>query len=590
MPTSKVVDQPVHFANQALMGWLHRVPAAADSAPKLGVVLCAPFGYEAICARRSLRAMATSFAAAGVPTLRFDYHGTGDSAGDDRDPQRVAVWQASIVAAIEELRASTGVQAVALVGVRLGALLAAQVAAARDDIAAFVAIAPVMNGKAYVRELRALQMALGLNEPPAGLVWDKPAREAVGFAVTEETAAELSTLTMLPERAVAPRVRVVDRSDLSIGDAWPNAQRNAGADVTIQPFTGYATMVLDPHKVVVPAGMINELTTWLVGLAPAATPFVPAAPADARAINAVRFGAPSSTFVEAPMQIAGRTSLFGVVTTPRAAKAQHAVLMLNAGAVHHVGPNRLYVALARRLATAGVASLRMDIAGIGDSRAANGIGENVVYPPTAVDDVLAAVTALRNQFQSVSVVGLCAGAYHGFKAAFAGAAVQRAVIINPLTYFWAEGMSLDIELPDARVVEAAKEYQASMLSLAKWRKLLRGDVNVRKVAQIIGKRLAQRGQHAARDVARRVGVRLGDDLGFEIASTTQRGVTLHFVFAKSDPGLAMLREQGGAVVPQLVRSGAISIDVIDGPDHTFTACWTHDVLLRKLEQLLTTAR
>lgn len=590
MPASKVVDQPIQFAGEALMGWLHRLPPAIAASPRLGVVLCAPFGYEAICARRSLRAIATSFAAAGMPTLRFDYHGTGDSAGDDRDPQRVAVWQASIVAAIEELRATTGVPAVALVGVRLGALLAAQVAASRNDIAAFVAIAPVMNGKAYVRELRVLQMALGLHEPPAALEWNKPAREAVGFAITDETTAELNSLTMLTERALAPQVRVVDRSDLSIGDAWPNAQRTAGAEVTVQSFAGYATMMLDPHKVVVPAGMIRELTGWLIGLTPTATPFVVANPADATAHNVTRFGAPPSKYVETPMQMVGRTSLFGVLTTPRNAKAQQAVVMLNAGAVHHVGPNRLYVALARRLAEAGVASLRMDIAGIGDSRAANGIGENVVYPPTAVADVQAAVAALQNQFQEVSVVGLCAGAYHGFKAAFAGVPIQRAVIINPLTYFWAEGMSLDVEMPDARVVEAAKEYQASMLSLAKWRKLLRGDVNVRRVAQIVGKRVAQRGQHAARDVARRFGVRLGDDLGFELAATTQRGVKLHFVFAKSDPGLAMLREQGGAVVPQAVRSGAISIDVIDGPDHTFTACWTHEILLSKLEQLLIPAR
>ena len=35
-------------------------------------MLCKPFGYEAICAHRGLRAFANSAAALGVPTLRFD--------------------------------------------------------------------------------------------------------------------------------------------------------------------------------------------------------------------------------------------------------------------------------------------------------------------------------------------------------------------------------------------------------------------------------------------------------------------------------------------------------------------------------------
>ena len=158
--------EPLFFGPRArpLFGWLHR--PAASAAPPLGLVVCNPFGYEAICAHRSLRHFAEAAAAAGVPALRFDYDGTGDSAGDDRDPDRLAAWIASVHDAVDGAAPRTGVER------GLPPRRAPRRAAGgsrrheRDDVDGFVAIAPVVAGRAYLRELRALQMSLGLSEPP----------------------------------------------------------------------------------------------------------------------------------------------------------------------------------------------------------------------------------------------------------------------------------------------------------------------------------------------------------------------------------------------------------------------------------------
>ncbi len=589
MPRSKPTPpQPIQFGfdqagTPALMGWLHGAPLAKS--PNVAAVICPPFGYEAICARRSLTSLAAAFAGVGIPTLRFDYHGTGDSAGDDLDPNRVAAWQASVDAAISQVRTMPGISTVVVVGLRLGALLAATVAATRQDVVAVVAIAPVVQGKAYVRELRALQMALGLKPPPADMSWTPPAREAVGFALTEATLADLSALTMPTQQALAPHVLLIDRSDMSIGTSWPVSQRSNDVDVVVHSFAGYADMMLDPHNVQVPTAMIDGVVGWIAQVT--ADSVSSSAPAVEAAASPLLM---ASTASETPVFVQGASKLFGIKTEPArradggTRNARHAVLMLNAGAVHHIGPNRLYVALARRLAAQGIASLRLDITGIGDSRAATVDRENIVYPSGAIDDVQRAIAFLQQEYPEVSVLGLCAGGYHGFKAAVAGAAIRRAVIINPLTYFWSEGMSLDV--PEAAVVGQAQEYQASMLSLEKWRKVLRGGVNVRHVANIMSRRLQQRARHTSRDLVRRFGVRWGDDLGYEIAATSKRGVNLHFVFAKDDPGLAMLHEQGGRAVQHAVRAGTVTIDVISGADHTFTACWTHELLLTTLMQRL----
>ena len=65
--------------------------------------------------------------------------------------------------------------------------------------------------------------------------------------------------------------------------------------------------------------------------------------------------------------------LMGMVTTPASGDtAPVACLMLNMGAGYRIGPRRINVKLARRLAQHGISSLRMDLSGLGDSSAPKG--------------------------------------------------------------------------------------------------------------------------------------------------------------------------------------------------------------------------
>lgn len=103
-------------------------------------------------AHRSFRLLAVSLAGKGYHVLRMDYRGTGDSAGD-LEEYLPTDWAEDISMAINELRDSAGIQRVGLLGLRLGALLAAKVAASRDDIAFLVAWDPLLSGDAYLCEL-----------------------------------------------------------------------------------------------------------------------------------------------------------------------------------------------------------------------------------------------------------------------------------------------------------------------------------------------------------------------------------------------------------------------------------------------------
>ena len=106
------------------------------------VVLCNGFGKEYEITRSALTVAARELAAHGFSCLRFDYAGYGDSDGEFADAT-VSTMTADIESAIDELRRRSGASRLALVGVRLGATLAALVAGRRPEVRRLVLWEPL---------------------------------------------------------------------------------------------------------------------------------------------------------------------------------------------------------------------------------------------------------------------------------------------------------------------------------------------------------------------------------------------------------------------------------------------------------------
>lgn len=562
-----------------LAGWLHH--AAAGRCRDLGLVICNPFGYEALSAHRSLRHFADAAAREGVAALRFDYHGTGDSSGDDRDPGRWRAWTDSVHHAADDLRAATGVERICLLGVRLGATIAASAAAERE-YQGLAAIAPVIAGKAWLREMKALEMAMGLAGPPPGHELDPEEQEAIGHVITAESRRDISAVNLATvERAPAPDVLLIDRDDMPAGTAWAERLAALGARVDHRRLPGYTAMMLDPHDAMVPAEMVAAHTAWLVQRCTATTGRTGTEPP--ASVTAIMAPGVEETagFLDA------ERTVFGIVSAPASKpRPSRAIVLLNAGAINHAGVGRYYVELARRWAARDYVVLRFDIAGIGESRPWPGEKEHVVYSGAAVRDIELAIGFLRDQWGigDVQALGLCSGAYHGFKAAVAGLPLRSVTAINPLVFFWRPGMSL--AFPDYKVSEAVASYKQSVLRLDKWKKLFSGKVDLRGVTDIVSRRVAQQAGTLVRDMARAAGRPFDNDLGVELEAIDRRGIALHFVFATGDPGEDLLRTQSGSALGRLVRRGRVGLRRIEGPNHTFTAVWSRVVLTRVLEEQL----
>ena len=143
---------PFFFGDSAeqLLGVYH----PSHSRSTRGVVICHPWAREYLLAYPTLKLLAQRLAEAGWHVLRFDYFGTGDSAGDTR-AGTTEHWVRDVHTAMEELGALADVREFALVGLRLGAVMASRAAAKHQAVRRLVLWDPVADGRAYLAELGA---------------------------------------------------------------------------------------------------------------------------------------------------------------------------------------------------------------------------------------------------------------------------------------------------------------------------------------------------------------------------------------------------------------------------------------------------
>lgn len=127
------------------------------------VLICPSWGMEYLRAYRASFLLAEQLSRQGFEVLRFDYSGTGDSAGNGGDA-RLENWIADIGSAASELRELSGCSKLCVLGLRLGALLA--IRAIRDGLRAdqLVLWDPPASGRAWVQELRQLEAAQHLRK------------------------------------------------------------------------------------------------------------------------------------------------------------------------------------------------------------------------------------------------------------------------------------------------------------------------------------------------------------------------------------------------------------------------------------------
>jgi pimeloyl-ACP methyl ester carboxylesterase len=135
---------------------------------------------------------------------------------------------------------------------------------------------------------------------------------------------------------------------------------------------------------------------------------------------------------ERPVQFGAGGRVFGVLTEPRDGVANGGqgpvFIILSAGMLHRVGPSRMHVPLARKLADMGFPVLRVDLAGKGDSPARTGLKNQ----PSVAADFADMRDGLSEIYPNAKLVlfGMCSGADNAIRLSIMEPSVIGIVLLD----------------------------------------------------------------------------------------------------------------------------------------------------------------
>jgi len=568
-----------------LFGWLHM--PRYKPAGQMGMVLCPPLGSDYDHTYPVLRHLANRLAFHGIPVLRFDYSGMGNSSGFDVDPDRVENWLGNIQEARTALSNIAGCTEVGLFGVRTGGLLAAKFS--HDNVLPCLVLWGVPSrGRSYVRELRAIHLT---SESSQNTLLDENSDlEAGGFIFTPHTMKDLSTINLDSIAPKTERILFAARDDLPGDHSAPKSWLNVEQCI-LSGFNGMLTPPHDSHYRI-PFSSLDLLEQWIVKDAHNINSISPKHEGSTQHvslsctayINGCTYSAKNS-IRESIFHFGERLERFAITTEP-CSDAQPKfpwVIISSSGADHTGGQVRLSVLLSRALAQAGFRSVRFDFPGTGDSLVSSPSLENKPYQKNNPAEISSLIDALEQSFGTGKFIlmGLCAGAFESFHGGLQLKQQQivECVLLNPLVFYWEEGMNIDDVDPTKKVNDKQhsieqhnrwKYYIGQMSQLGSWKNLLTGKSNLKLLVHTV----SYKGKSALNEYFQswtgKSSTFDDDPLTHDVRTLVDSGRRLTFVFARADHGYGLLMSHAGAIIRYHLRKKRVKISFIDRSNHTFS--------------------
>ncbi len=242
----------------------HHYPGDTDVNDQ-AVLLCHATAHEYERCHRAMRQLAIQLARSGHHVMRFDYSGTGDSAGD-YEHASFAQWRQDITDASRECLHQSKKSGLCVIGIRLGATLAAQAIATMENIESLILYAPVVQADELLEEWQQEQAKHDRSVNRREMTDSQ--HEILGFPLTQRFRDDLNNITEFPPPNASLRnvLILVDREEDREREAikqMVNTLSSRGAKVVVNIADADAIWRQRTDKAMVPFKLLRRMVMWL---------------------------------------------------------------------------------------------------------------------------------------------------------------------------------------------------------------------------------------------------------------------------------------------------------------------------------------
>ncbi len=578
------------------------------------VLICPPFGWEEMCSYRGRREWAQMLSQAGFPCARLDLPATGNSTGSPGDPNRFEAWVGAVKGAVLWLRGATACRRIVVVGIGLGGLIACRAAEVHAPIDDFILWGVPARGRALLRELRAYagMVEVPETEDPRHQPVAEGELELTGFRVTAETARAIEGVQLDPSAGPVVedrRVLILGRDGLEPDQRLVDGFREAGAEVTVAETNDYGELMGHPQLTGSPMQTIELTRDWLVGQPGSDTPVqpgfdTPVQPGAGAAVVLARPGiAPGLRRHERADGVRetvfpftdGLEGRFAILAEPRRARPEPVcAVWVNAGTLHHIGPNRAWVEVSRRWAARGVPTLRVDLEGFGEAHGAGSrpLPDAEFYGQDRVGEVLAVLDHLadRDVATEFFLGGFCSGAYWALHAGLADPRVRALMLVNLYAFYWSEELIRERGLEQTLDRFVAKASGGRLRAESTHRSggqifYLSDDAAARPAVATAARRLSPRRLHSAVSRPLQRGQRADIEGAFNLLRN--RGTETLLLLGRWEGLYEQLRRQGA--LENGWRWPNLTIETMFTRDHMLRSLWRQQRVHQSLDRALARA-
>ena len=217
--------------------------------PSSQALICGPIGYQGVIATRALNQLARQLAKATIASWRFDYRGTGESAGDTFTSSSMLEDRQSVASLF-----LTGDRRCGTIGAGFGAYPALYGSEGEDFL---VLWDPVVSGETYAENiLTDSKRHMFRHFVPWAPI------ELQGFTYTRELLNSISRIRLdRYESTVPPRTLIYAHQDLPDIDRLASCLRALGSDTSTVRHDG--EVLGNGSLVTMPTAAIREIVAWI---------------------------------------------------------------------------------------------------------------------------------------------------------------------------------------------------------------------------------------------------------------------------------------------------------------------------------------